>query len=83
VAPFRIVNIGNSSPVKLLDFIDQIEAYLGKKAVRNYMGMQPGDVPSSWADATLVNELTGYRPQTKVDEGIAAFIDWFRDYYQK
>ena len=83
VAPFRIVNIGNSAPVKLLDFIDQIEVCLGKKAIRNYMGMQPGDVPASWADATLLNELTGYRPETKVEDGIAAFVAWFRDYYQK
>ena len=83
VAPFRIVNIGNSAPVQLLDFIDAIEACLGKKAVRNYMEMQPGDVPESWADATLLTELTGYRPETKVADGIAAFVGWFRDYYQK
>ena len=83
VAPFRIINIGNSAPVKLLDFIDQIEVCLGKKATRNYMGMQPGDVTASWADATLLNELTGYQPETKVEDGIAAFVGWFRDYYQK
>ena len=83
VAPFRIVNIGNSAPVQLLDFIDEIEACLGKKAIRNYMDMQPGDVPASWADATLLTELTGYRPQTKTADGIAAFVAWFRDYYQK
>ena len=83
VAPFRIVNIGNSEPVQLLDFIDEVEACLGKKAIRNYLGMQPGDVTASWADATLLTELTGYRPQTKTSEGIAAFVGWFRDYYQK
>lgn len=83
VAPFRIVNIGNSAPVPLLDFIEEIENCLGKKAQRNYMGMQPGDVPASWADATLLEELTGYRPQTPVKEGIAAFVAWFRDYYRK
>lgn len=83
IAPYRIVNIGNSQPVQLLDFIDRIEQCLGKKAVRNYMDMQPGDVPASWADASLLSELTGYRPRTKVEEGIAAFVDWFRDYYQK
>lgn len=83
VAPFRIVNIGNSAPVQLLDFIDEIEACLGKKAIRNYMDMQPGDVPASWADAALLTELTGYRPQTKTADGIAAFVAWFRDYYQK
>jgi UDP-glucuronate 4-epimerase len=83
VAPYRVVNIGNSQPVKLLDFVDQIETSLGKKAQRNYMGMQPGDVPASWADATLLTELTGYCPQTGTAEGIAAFVDWFRDYYGK
>ena len=83
VAPFRVINIGNSAPVKLLDFIDQVEVCLGKKATRNYMGMQPGDVTASWADATLLNELTGYQPETKVEDGIAAFVGWFRDYYQK
>lgn len=83
VAPFRIVNIGNSAPVRLLDFIDQIEVELGKKAIRNYMGMQPGDVTRSWADSTLLTELTDYRPKTSVKDGIAVFVAWFRDYYQK
>jgi UDP-glucuronate 4-epimerase len=83
VAPFRIVNIGNSQPVKLLDFIEEIEACLGKEAVRNYMGMQPGDVRATWADATLLQELTGYRPQTSIRDGVARFVDWFRDYYRK
>jgi UDP-glucuronate 4-epimerase len=83
VAPFRIVNIGNSEPVQLLDFVDIIEERLGKKAERNYMGMQPGDVQATWADATLLQELTGYRPQTDIRAGVAQFVDWFRDYYQK
>ena len=83
VAPFRVVNIGNSQPVRLLDFIEIIEAKLGKKAQRNYMGMQPGDVPASWADATLLQKLTGYTPQTSVERGISEFVDWFRDYYRK
>lgn len=83
VAPYRVVNIGNSEPVQLLDFVDIIEERLGKKAVRNYLGMQPGDVQATWADATLLQELTGYRPQTDIREGVAQFVDWFRDYYQK
>ncbi|HWJ39029.1 MAG TPA: GDP-mannose 4,6-dehydratase [Sphingomicrobium sp.] len=83
VAPFRIVNIGNSHPVKLLDFIEEIEDCLGKKAERNYLGMQPGDVRATWADASLLKELTGYQPQTSVREGVARFVEWFRDYYQK
>ena len=83
VAPFRIVNIGNSEKVKLLDFVDAIEACLGKKATRNYMDMQMGDVPATWADADLLQRLTGYRPQTDFHDGIAMFVAWFRDYYQK
>jgi UDP-glucuronate 4-epimerase len=83
VAPFRIVNIGNSEPVRLLDFIDTIERELGRTAIRNYMPMQPGDVPATWADARLLRELTGYQPKTGIDEGIHAFVEWFRDYYRK
>lgn len=82
-APFRVVNIGNSKPVQLLDFIDLIEEVLGKKAIRNYMPMQPGDVPATWADATLLNELTGYSPRTDIRDGVTAFVEWFRDYYRK
>lgn len=83
VAPFRIVNIGNSEPVRLLDFIEIIEEQVGKRAIRNYMPMQPGDVPATWASAELLRELTGYWPQTSVRDGVAAFIDWFREYYRK
>lgn len=83
VAPFRIVNIGNSDKVRLLDFVDAIEAELGRPAIRNYMEMQKGDVPATWADASLLERLTGYRPNTDVRTGIAKFVAWFRDYYGK
>lgn len=83
VAPHRVVNIGNSEKVRLLDFVDAIEAELGKPAVRNYMPMQPGDVHATWADATLLHELTGYRPKTGYRQGIAQFVAWFRDYYRR
>ncbi|WP_444462252.1 NAD-dependent epimerase/dehydratase family protein [Rhodobacter capsulatus] len=83
VAPFRIVNIGNSDKVRLLDFVDAIEAALGKTAIRNYMPMQKGDVPATWADATLLQSLTGYRPQTDFRDGIARFVQWYRDYSGK
>ena len=83
VAPWRVVNIGNSEKVRLLDFIEAIEDKLGKRAQRNYLPMQLGDVPATWADATLLQQLTGYRPQTDYREGIANFVAWFRDYYQK
>lgn len=83
VAPFRIVNIGNSDKIRLLDFIDAIEEALGKKAIRNYMDMQMGDVPATWANAEALQNLTGYRPQTDFRDGIARFVTWFRDYYGK
>lgn len=83
VAPYRIVNIGNSEPVLLLDFIQMVEEQLGKKAITNYLPMQPGDVQATWANADLLRELTGYEPRTSIRDGIAAFVDWFRDYYQK
>ncbi|MCP1198069.1 GDP-mannose 4,6-dehydratase [Notoacmeibacter sp. MSK16QG-6] len=81
VAPFRIVNIGNSDKVRLLDFIDAIEEALDKKAIRNYMPMQMGDVPATWADSSLLQNLTGYRPQTNFRDGIARFVEWYREYY--
>lgn len=80
-APYRVVNIGNSDKVRLLDFIDAIEAELGIEAIRNYMPMQPGDVPATWADASLLRTLTGYAPQTGFREGIAKFVAWHREYY--
>ncbi|SIO03637.1 UDP-glucuronate 4-epimerase [Rhodovulum sp. ES.010] len=81
VAPFRVVNIGNSESVKLTDFIDALEAELGRPAIRNLMEMQPGDVPATWADAGLLMRLTGYRPETGFRDGVARFVAWFRDYY--
>ncbi|RLK03559.1 NAD-dependent epimerase/dehydratase family protein [Ruegeria conchae] len=83
VAPYRVVNIGNSDKVRLLDFVDAIEDCLGKKAIRNYMDIQMGDVPATWANADLLQRLTGYRPQTDFKDGIQKFVDWFRDYYDK
>ena len=83
VAPFRVVNIGNSQPVQLLDFIEIIEQQLGKEAIRNYMPMQPGDVPATWAEASLLRDLTGYAPKTDIRDGVASFVEWFRDYYGK
>lgn len=81
VAPWREVNIGNSTKVRLEDFIDAIEAATGQKAIRNYMEMQPGDVPATWADCDLLRRLTGYAPKTDIREGVAAFVDWFSREY--
>lgn len=81
VAPYRVVNIGNNDKVRLEDFIDAIEAECGVEAKRNYMEMQTGDVPATWADATLLENLTDYRPNTDVKEGIKRFIAWYREFY--
>lgn len=80
-APFRVVNIGNGQKVRLMDFIEAIEEATGKKAIRNYMPMQVGDVPATWADASLLQRLTGGCPSTDVRVGMRAFVDWYRGYY--
>jgi len=81
VAPWRVVNIGNSTCVQLTEFIEAIEAATGKSAERNLMPIQAGDVPATWANADLLQQLTGYRPKTDVREGVARFVAWYRDYY--
>jgi len=80
-APYRVVNIGNSEKVRLLDFVEAIEASVGRKAIRNYMDMQKGDVPATWADASLLQRLTGYKPQTNMRVGVEKFVAWYRAYY--
>ncbi|MEX3017415.1 NAD-dependent epimerase/dehydratase family protein [Gymnodinialimonas hymeniacidonis] len=82
VAPHRIVNIGNSDSVPLMEFIGAIEAATGIEAEKNFMEMQPGDVPATWADASLLQHLTQYKPKTPVSDGVAQFVAWYRDYYQ-
>ena len=81
VAPFRLVNIGAGSPVGLMEFIGAIESALGEKAVMEMKGMQPGDVPATWADTSLLKQLAGDRPITPLAEGIQSFVDWYRSYY--
>ena len=81
VAPFRLVNVGNSHPAQLGDFIRALEESLGIKAEKNFMPMQPGDVPATWADTRLLELLTGYRQKTDIEVGVARFVDWYRDYY--
>ncbi|KQN04320.1 NAD-dependent epimerase/dehydratase family protein [Sphingomonas sp. Leaf25] len=82
VAPWRVVNIGNSDAVQLTDFIDAIEQATGCTAERNLMPMQAGDVPATWADAQLLESLTAYRPKTSVHDGVGKFVAWYRDYYR-
>lgn len=78
VAPFRVVNIGNGAPEQLTDFIKAIEAATGRKARQNLLPMQPGDVPATWADAALIEALTGPLPRTDMREGVARFVEWYR-----
>ena len=82
VAPWRVVNIGNSNAVQLTDFIEAIEDATGRKAERNLMPMQAGDVPATWANADLLKSLTGYVPKTEVREGVTKFVEWYREYYR-
>ena len=81
VAPFRVVNIGNSKPSKLSDFITAIEKAIDIQAIKNFMPMQAGDVPATWADTTLLETLTGYVPNTDLAIGVKNFVGWYREYY--
>lgn len=80
VAPFRVVNIGNADPVPLMDFIAAIETATGRVITKEFLPMQPGDVPATWADISLLRRLTGYAPDTPIAEGLARFVDWYRGY---
>lgn len=79
--PFKIFNIGNSSPIKLIDFISTLEKYIGKKAHIEFKPMQPGDVYQTNANTTYLNQYIGFKPTTTLDEGIKEFISWYKDYY--
>ena len=81
LAPYTIYNIGNNSPVALMDFIQAIEDATGKKSIIEYKPMQPGDVEKTYADVTSLFEVTDYKPKKPVREGIQAFVDWYRGYY--
>lgn len=79
-APYRVVNIGNSHKVRLLDMIEALEAALGKTAVKNFQPMQKGDVPATWADTTLLSALTGFCPSTSYLVGTQRFVEWYVGY---
>ncbi|MCW1987770.1 UNVERIFIED_ORG: UDP-glucuronate 4-epimerase [Sphingomonas sp. R1F5B] len=79
-APYRIYNIGNNAPVKLTAYIEALENALGRKAQRNLLPLQPGDVPDTYADVTDLERDLGYKPATSVEAGVGAFVDWFRAY---
>ena len=80
-APFRIFNIGNNAPVPLGEYIEAIEAALGRKAVKEYLPLQPGDVPQTYADVSELQKQVGYKPTTSVKQGIEQFVRWYLDYY--
>jgi len=81
-APYKLYNIGNNNPVDLLYFIETIEKYLGKKATKNLLPMQPGDVPETYADIEDLTKATGFKPSTPIEEGTKRFVEWFRGYYK-
>ena len=80
-APYRVFNIGNSDPVELMAFIEAIEQALGKAALKNFLPLQDGDVPATFADGSELGEWTGFKPGTPVREGVARFVHWYRSYY--
>jgi UDP-glucuronate 4-epimerase len=81
-APYSIYNIGNNNPVKLLDFIEALESNLGKKALKNLLPMQPGDVPATFADVSGLVKDFNYKPNTDIKEGISRFVKWYREFYR-
>ena len=80
--PHTIFNIGNHHPVPLLDFVDLLEKGLGKKAIKKYVPMQPGDVTETFADIEDLIHWINYKPQTSVEDGVMKFVDWYKDYYK-
>jgi UDP-glucuronate 4-epimerase len=80
-APYKIYNIGNNAPVRLIDFIEAIENELGKKAIKEFLPLQPGDVPATFADVSDLVRDVGYKPNTSVAEGVKKFIEWYKKYY--
>ncbi|MDC1139018.1 NAD-dependent epimerase [Gammaproteobacteria bacterium] len=81
-SPYRVLNIGNNNPIKLNDFIKEIEKNLNKKAIINYLPLQPGDVPATYADTTLLQNLTGFVPKVSIHEGVKEFVNWYKKYYE-
>lgn len=81
-APFRIFNIGNNNPVKLIEYIKAIEKALGKEAIMDLLPLQPGDVPDTFADSTALENAVGYKPSVSVEDGVKQFVDWYRDFYK-
>lgn len=81
-APFRIFNIGNNNPVKLIEYIHAIEKALGKEAILDLLPLQAGDVPDTFADSSALEQSVGYKPSVSVEDGVKQFVDWYRDFYK-
>lgn len=81
-APYRVFNIGNHHPVPLMDFIACIERALGREATKNFLPLQDGDVPATYADVQALQDWVGFSPATSIEQGIARFVDWYRSYYR-
>lgn len=81
-APYEVHNIGSNAPIGLMNFIHTIERKIGKKAKINYLPLQIGDVPETYADVKSLKDKVGYKPSTTVEAGVSAFVDWYRDYYK-
>jgi len=82
LAPYRVYNIGNHEPIELIRFIETIERATGKKAIKQMLPMQPGDVPATYADIDDLEQAVGFRPSTSIESGIDSFVKWYRDYYK-
>ena len=82
-APWRVYNIGNDQPVQLLRFIELLEQHLGRTVEKNLLPMQPGDVPDTWADVSALRRDVGYAPNTSIEEGVARFVAWYREYFNR
>lgn len=81
-APYEVYNIGNNNPVKLLDFIEAIEEYVGKKAIKNMMPLQPGDVPATYANVDALYNAVDFKPETAIKDGVGEFVKWYVEYYK-
>ncbi|MEQ9169525.1 MAG: NAD-dependent epimerase/dehydratase family protein, partial [Marinoscillum sp.] len=80
--PYRVFNIGNNKPIELLRFIEILEEKIGEKAIKNFMPIQPGDVPETYADIEALENAVGFRPSTSIEKGISNFVDWYVEYYK-
>ena len=82
MAPYRIYNIGNNTPVSLLTFIETLERCIGKEAIKHFLPMQPGDVPDTYADVTDLQKEFNYKPATQLSDGLGYFVEWYKDFYK-